>query len=478
MTDAIKPPRITKSDFLLFCEAPRHLWARKHGLLDEIIPSDFDRHLMEEGGRVEALGHAYLEKCVLPGFAGARLEWQETFTDRGFECRVDGLVCKAEGGGCDLYEIKSGTSVDKANLLDVTFQALILEKHLKIDRYFLLHLNKEYIRSGDVDLSALFTSEDVTLKVVEWRDEVRQLREDGLRAAGLASPDDAAPCYAPRDCPCPDLCHPHLPDFSIFDIPGLRSNRKDELLGMGIRRAADIPAGFPLNEKQSRVAELARTVKELLDRDGIAAELGQLTYPLFFLDYETCICALPPFEGYHPQQQAVFQYSLHKLDSPGADPRHCEHLSPPGGDPALPLLESLHEDIGGVGSVVVWNKTFEKTMNQEMARLHPRYAPFLENLNTRIYDLADIVNKGYYLHPGFKGSWSIKNVLPVMLPGLSYDGLDIAKGDQASMAWWRMNFGGLEGGEIARLREALLRYCELDTLAMVEIFQKLFGFIK
>ncbi len=478
MIDAAKPPRITKSDFLLFCAAPRHLWARKHNCLDELIPSDFDRHLMEEGGRVEALGQAYLEKCVLPTYPGGRLDWQETFADGAFECRVDGLVRKAEGDGCDLYEIKSSTSADKDNLLDVTFQALIIENHLKIDRYFLLHLNRDYIRSGEVDLSAIFTAEDVTLKVDEWRDEVRQVREASLRAAALASPDDAAPCYAPRDCPCPHLCHPHLPDFSIFDIPGLRSNRKEELLGMGIRKAADIPAGFPLNEKQRRVAELARTGKERLDREGIAAELGQLTYPLYFLDYETCICALPPFEGYHPQQQAVFQYSLHKLESPDAASRHCEHLSPPGSDPALPLLERLQADIVGAGSVVVWNKTFEMTMNREMARLHPRFAAFLEDLNARIYDLADIINKGYYLHPGFKGSWSIKNVLPVMAPGLSYDGLDIAKGDQASMAWWRMNFDPPDEDEIARLRESLLRYCELDTLAMVEIFRKLSGFIQ
>jgi len=118
------------------------------------------------------------------------------------------------------------------------------------------------------------------------------------------------------------------------------------------------------------------------------------------------------------------------------------------------------------------------TMNKEMAKLHPEYATFLEQLNERIYDLGDIVNLGYYLHPGFKGSWSIKHVLPVMVPDLSYKGMAIGKGDQASMAWWNMTFGQVGQREKEQLTEALLRYCELDTLAMVEIYRKLVELIK
>ena len=113
------------------------------------------------------------------------------------------------------------------------------------------------------------------------------------------------------------------------------------------------------------------------------------------------------------------------------------------------------------------------SMNKDMAKLHPEYAAFLEQLNERIYDLGDIVNLGYYLHPGFKGSWSIKHVLPVMVPELSYKGMVIGKGDQASMAWWNMTFGQVDQREKEQLTEALLRYCELDTLAMVEIYRKL-----
>ena len=126
--------------------------------------------------------------------------------------------------------------------------------------------------------------------------------------------------------------------------------------------------------------------------------------------------AIPQYPGYHPQQQIVFQYSLHILEAPDAVPDHHEHLSLTCEDPSLPLLVQLREDIGDMGSVLVWNKAFEMARNTEMAALHPEYAPFLEGLNQRVYDLGDPVRLGYYLHPGFKGSWSIKQVLPVVVP--------------------------------------------------------------
>ena len=128
--------------------------------------------------------------------------------------------------------------------------------------------------------------------------------------------------------------------------------------------------------------------------------------------------------------------------------------------------------------MIVWNKSFEVSLNKEMAKLHPEYAALLEQLNERFYDLGDIVNLGYYLHPGFKGSWSIKHVLLVMVPELSYKGMAIGKGDQANMAWWNMTFSQMDQREKEQLTEALLRSCELDTLAMVEIYRKLIELIK
>ena len=465
-------PRLTKSDFLLFCEAPRHLWTKKHGLIETSL-SDFDQHLAEEGNKVEALAHEYLSKVFLPQCPGDQLLWQQTYTDDPYESRLDGLVFKPKSNTYDLYEIKSSTAVDKDIVYDVTFQAAIMEKQIKVDHYFVLHLNKEYVRSGELDLSSLFIAEDITNKVRAMLPEVELLREEALRVMRVTNPEEIEHCLSPKECPCPSICHPDLPEFSIYDIPRLTRVKKLQLLEAGIRAAEDIPSSFDLNPKQRLVAERAITKKIHINQKAIAGELESIRYPLYFLDYETCISAIPQYDGYHPQQQVVFQYSLHKMEKSGDEPIHFEHISLGEVDPTFPLLEGLKEDIGDFGTVIVWNKSFEMTMNKEMAKLHPEYAAFLEQLNERIYDLGDIVNLGYYLHPGFKGSWSIKHVLPVMVPELSYNGMAIGKGDQASMAWWNMSFGSVDQREQEHLTEALLRYCQLDTLAMVEIYRKL-----
>lgn len=469
--------RLTKSDFLLFCEAPRHLWAKKHGQI-EVSISDFDQHLAEEGNRVEELAHEFLASVLVPQNPGDQLLWQQTYSDGPFESRLDGLAFKPGSNTHDLYEIKSSTAVDKDILYDVTFQAAILEKQIQVDDYFVLHPNKEYVRSGELNLAGLFIAEDITDKVRALVPEVERLREEALRVMLLSSPEEIEHCLTPKECPCPSICHPDLPEFSIYDIPRLNRVKKLQLLEAGIRDAKDIPSSFDLNPKQRLVAERARANTAHINHKAIAVELDKIRYPLYFLDYETCISAIPQYDGYHPQQQIVFQYSLHKLEESGGECIHSEHISLAEGDPTRPLLEKLKDEIGDSGTVIVWNKSFEMTMNKEMAKLHPEYASFLEQLNERIYDLGDIVNLGYYLHPGFKGSWSIKHVLPVMVPELSYKDMAIGKGDQASMAWWNMTFGQVDQREKEQLTEALLRYCELDTLAMVEIYRKLLELIK
>ena len=460
---------ITKSDFLLYCEAPRHLWAKKNGKI-EVLLSEFDQRLISEGYKVEALAHGYIDTILKKQNPGLNLIWQETYIDGQFETRVDALLYNPASNSYDLFEVKSSTGVDKKDIYDVAFQSLILSNQIEIDHLYLLHLNKEYIRNGDLDLSFLFIAEEVTSKVEKIKAEIEILRQDALLVAELGNPNDIDCCLNPNECPCLDVCHPNLPEFSIFNIPNLSRNKKKELMDLGIDNAKDIPGNFGLNDKQRIIVQCAKTNNIHIDLAAIHEELGKVTYPVYFLDYETCISAIPQYDCYHPQQQIVFQYSLHKIKKPGDKPTHTEHLSITKDDPSLSLLDQLMTEIGGTGTIIVWNKTFEMTMNKEMAKLHPEYSEFLEKVNVRIYDLGDMVNLGYYLHPGFKGSWSIKKVLPVMVPELSYKGMEINKGDQASITWLKICFGPLDEPDKQRLSEALLRYCELDTLAMVEIF--------
>jgi len=467
--------RLTKSDFLLFMDAPRHLWADKHNLIDK-TPSVFDINVMKQGYGVEALAKEYLGKYILK--PDEDLIFQKTFTNNQFTVRTDILIHKPATESYDLYEVKSGTSVKKENIYDVTYQFLIVNKHIKIDRVFILHLNSEYIRYSNLNLVELFIAEDVTQKVLELKDEVDRLRAIALETAHKPSQDDIQPCLNPKCCPCPDICYPALPEVSIFDIPRLSKKKKTELISQGILDIKDVPKNFPLNQKQRQIVEVAQSNQELINREAIQKEFQHFTFPLYFLDYETYLSAIPMYDGYKPQQQIVFQYSLHKVESLNGDIRHTEHLAVTKNDPSTSLIKQLREDVGDTGTIFVWFKPFEMTRNKELAIIHPEYADFLEDLNERIYDLGDFINFGFYLHPKFKGSWSIKNVLPVMVPELSYGEMEIGKGDQAMMAWWELINDMLSTDDAEKTKTALLEYCKLDTWAMVKILQKLFSIIE
>jgi hypothetical protein len=428
---------------------------------------------MNQGYKVEKLSKKFLETYLIKASENESMVWQKSFSDQHYTLRSDALVYKPKSDSYDLYEIKSGTSVKRENYYDVAYQYLIISKKHKIDKLFLLHLNKNYIREDELDIEQLFIAENITEEVLKIIEEVKTARSKAWETAHSKSPKGIEHCCKPGDCPCPDLCHPRLPDFSIYDIPRITERKKKKLLAMGILDAKDIPNTFPLNPKQRLIAGLAKSKQEHIDHKAIQKEMENFNFPLYFLDYETFISAIPLYDGYHAQQQMVFQYSLHKMGSIEDECKHTEYLSTENEEPSRTLIKKLSDEIGTTGTIFVWFKPFEMTRNKELAVLHADYADFFINLNERIYDLGDFVNLGYYLHPDFKGSWSIKNVLPVMVPELSYEDMEIGKGDQAMMAWWNMINDDMTEGEKKKTNEALLKYCELDTLGMVRIFQKL-----
>jgi hypothetical protein len=255
---------------------------------------------------------------------------------------------------------------------------------------------------------------------------------------------------------------------------GITKRQKEALISQGIWEITDIPEDFPLKWHQRQQVKAIMDGEAQFDEELIKQELDKLVYPVYFLDYETYNSAIPIFDGFSPQQQIPFQYSLHKISDPNAKLEHFEFLSTVNGDPGPELVNHLIHDLGTTGSVVVWNKSFEMSRNKEMAKRRPDYARFLEGVNARVFDLMDIFYRGYYMHPDFHGSYSIKHVLPVMVPELTYEGLMIGKGDQAMIAWWEMINSPNDSEAKKQITiDALLKYCELDTLAMVEIWRKL-----
>jgi len=465
---------LTKSDFLIYLEAPLHLWARKHNKIAK-PPSTFDIHNMNQGYEVEKFAKEFLETYLIRAGENESLIWQKTFSDQHYTLRSDALIYKPQMDSYDLYEIKSGTSIKPANFYDVAYQYLIISKEHKIGRLFLLHLNKGYVSENQLDIKQLFVAEDITEKVFEIIEDVEINRIKAWETAQFYSSGGIEHCLKPKDCPCPDLCHPGLPDFSIYDIPRITKKKKKKLLDMGVLEARNIPDTFSLNPKQRLIVGLAKSKQEFIDYKAIRKEMEKFNFPLYFLDYETFLSAIPMFTGYHAQQQMVFQYSLHKMESIDDECTHTEYLSINKEEPSKKLIKKLSDEIGDTGTVFVWFKPFEMTRNKELAIMHADYVGFFTNLNKRICDLGNFINHGYYLHPDFKGSWSIKNVLPVMVPEFSYKDMEIGKGDQAMMAWWNMINKNMTDNEIEKTKISLLEYCKLDTLGMVRIFQKLWN---
>lgn len=457
---------LTKSHFITYLDAPMHLWADVNNKFEKPL-SLYDQHLMNQGYEVEKYAKQYLENFVSKN-NNLELIWQRTFIDKNYEAKSDALIHKIDTDTYDIYEIKSSTEVKKENKYDATFQFLVSNKQIKIDKVFILHLNKEYVRYVKLNIDELFIAEDVTDIVHDLKMEVDIEREKALAVLQEKKYEDIEPCLNTKTCRCMSLCHPNLPNFSIFNIPNLSKKKKLELINLGVSEAKDVPFGFKLSYKQSLVAKAAKENSPQIDKESILNEFERLVYPLYFLDYETFNSAIPLFDGYHPHQQMVFQYSMHILEKPNSELMHTEHLTLTKEDPAISLVKKLKQDIGPDGSIIVWNQTFEAGRNKEIADLYPEYADFMLNLNDRIFDLADVVKDGMYVHPDFRGSWSIKNVLPVLTPHLSYKELSIGKGDQAMISWF--NFVHRESKE-ENVAESLLKYCELDTLAMVEIWK-------
>lgn len=455
---------LTKSDFLIYIDAPLHLWAKKNNQYQNIL-NEYDKHLIKQGYEVEALAREYVKKYVK-----GEKEFQK-------EYRTDELLSKAdivvnENEKEYIYEVKSTTSIENEHRFDVLFQYYTASKLGNIEGIYVVYLNKEYVREGDINLSEMFVIEDMTEYVKENINIVEGLIKEALSISKKDNPNGLMECYKPKDCPCISLCHPNLPDYSIYNIAMADEKKLRNLKDMGILDIQDVPKDFKLSEKQRKQVNVAQSGKNEIHLDLIQQDLDELTYPIYFLDYETYSWAIPKYENHKVYQNVVFQYSLHKLNMDGSL-EHMESISLTQDDPIQNILKSIKKDISSEGSILVWNKTFEKGCNDEMGRIYPEYQSFLEELNSRIYDLGDIFSKQMYIDSRFKGSWSIKKVLPVLIPELTYKGMQISNGTEAMVGWEEVVYKNISDLEKENIKEHLLRYCELDTYAMYKIYEYL-----
>ena len=430
--------------------------------------------------------------------------FQAVFSTDKFLAATDVLSFNEKANAYDLYEIKMSSTEEededgkvKVNRkkeeqfeYDLAFQTNVLELcGLKINKKYLVRLNKNYVKYGDFDFDKLFIKEDKTEKIDILKSvALSEMGSSYDYLSQMDQPDGACPCYykgRSAHCTTFNFLNPDVPEYGVHDLNRIGSSKKylAELLNRPtpILKIDDVPEseipkpskgkdGSPGKPRKLNQVKAYKTKKEIINLDAIKTELDSLKFPLYFLDYETYPTALPIFNGYHPYQHIVFQYSLHILESKDAKLEHKECLITDG-DPAERLVTRLREDIGNIGTVISWSKKFENSRNKELANLIPSQAEFLNNLINRTYDLMDIVENQYYVHHGFKGSSSIKKVQPVLAPNFSYKDLPIKSGTDAIEAYRQILEKEIVGEELKHKLKEMLKYCEYDTEVMYEIWK-------
>ena len=328
------------------------------------------------------------------------------------------------------------------------------------------------------DLSNLFTIEDVTDQVNELMDDVDcNVKTFKTILAGNDEPQvlTGQQCEKPYPCPFKEYCWRDVPEKSIFTIPSFNNkHKKAELIKKGIFNLGDIPSDFPLSQKQWVYVNSVLDAQPIIDLAAIKRLISDLEYPIHFLDFETDDPAIPRFNGLRPYQQFPFQYSCHVMQSDGTVTHH-EYLHTDESDPRKPLLESLLNHISPRGSVVVYT-LFERERLNELIDTFPQHSSALKSIINRLWDQSDIF-KYYYKHPDFCGYYSLKNVLPVLVPWLGYEHLDVQEGTEAQ-AVWNLMLNTTSETKKNEMIEHLKAYCKLDTLATLEIHKVLCGIVE
>ncbi|MBI2356829.1 DUF2779 domain-containing protein [Candidatus Dojkabacteria bacterium] len=459
---------LNKTEFKLFLNAPLHLWAKKHNEYTE-NNNDFIEHIKEQGIDAEKYALQYVKNYI-----SSEYEYQRTFEYNDLECRTDILIKNLDRPGYSLYEIKSTTDVKQVHEYDIIFQYYIASQTIEITNLYVIHVNKDYVREGELDLHKAYKVRDVTSLIVQKLTETTELIEKAKQTILEDNISTIEPCHKPKECPCPHLCFPALPQYSIYNLANVNESKLGDLRSLGILDLNDIPDGFSLSGKQRYQLISTKTLKPLIDYERLQSFIKDLTFPLYFLDYEAYSWAIPLYDRHTTYQNVVFQFSLHKLTSERIALEHYEFISTSKEDPMKEVVHELKSYIGEEGTILVWNKIFEQGCNSEMARIYPEFKEYLLGLNKRIVDLADIFNKQIYVDYRFKGSWSLKNVLPVIVPSLDYKELPISNGTSAMRNWKTLISNTVTLKEKNQIKDQLLEYCELDTFSMFKILERMF----
>jgi hypothetical protein len=374
----------------------------------------------------------------------------------------------------DIIEVKIATSVKEVNYHDVAFQRLCWkDAGIRIRKCFLAIINNQYVRNGEIDPKGLFTIHDVSEQMAEASEDIenRVARMLDIISKPACPQVDIGPhCGDPYPCPLEE-CWEGLPEHNVFTLY-YGGKKSHELYQKGILDINSIPAGYRLNDKQRIQCRCVASGRPFVDKGAIKEFLAGLEYPLYFLDFETFGTAIPLFDGTRPYQNIPFQFSLYVQETPGGALKHHSFLAEGRQDPRPELVATLSRLIGSHGSIIAYNRSFEEGVLKELGNSFPEYAGWAQGLFSRLVDLILPFRNFHYYHPMQKGSASLKSVLPAVT-GLSYDGMPIGTGEDASLAFLTITFEDVPEDEAAKVRQQLLDYCKMDTEGMVRIVERL-----
>ncbi len=493
---------ISKTDYLEYTYCRKNLWLKKHKpqLFDGVELSEFEKKIIEEGNAADVDARNLFPGGTLIDIVGTnavlatskalatriKTLFQGAFLFDNYFVQADILHWNEELLGWELFEVKATNDVSRTvphhHVNDLAFQKNVIESvgaglvpALRIVKAGVIHLNGEYRKQGAINYRELFVIEDLTDEVCEAQEPVETQMVDMQEYLDAPEEKGCACLYRGRSNQCTTFAYsnPDVPEYSVHDMNRIGASKKrlNDWIDRGIYAIDDID--HPENLEGAKLAQYnAYTLgRPIVDNMAIKEELDTLVFPLQFFDYEGYSSAIPKFDGFGAYEQVPFQYSLHIMQEDGSL-EHREFLvTEPTQNLTQPLIDQMKQDLDPSGTVIVWFKGYESQRNLKLAELHPEHAAFLEEINDKMFDLMTIFSRNFYVDATFKGSASIKKVLPVIVPELSYKTLHVQKGDQAIERWEKLIDIETSQKEKDQIEKDLLEYCKMDTFAMVEIYR-------
>jgi predicted RecB family nuclease len=477
---------LTKSRLTSAWQCQKRLWLEAYqGEAGEGVSRSQQRRI-EQGIEVENYARQYFPQGILieGKTSEEKIERTQSALEKGEKCLFAAtfsfdnilvecdIILQDEPEKWQLIEVKSSNKVKDEHLRDLAIQKYVLAgNNLFLSSIQVMYLNRDCVYP---DLSNLLTREEVNPQLTAFFSHLPQLidqSQNTLEQAQIPDVKIGKHCDQPHPCPFQSFCWEGIEEPTLLSIPYLKGKKLDQvnqLIAQGIYSLHDLPEDFPLTEKQAQAVREKLNPELMINEQGILDKFLQLEYPLHFFDFETLDPAIPRFEGLKPYQHFPFQHSCHILHE-NCELEYHTYLHENETDPREKMIESLLETLGEKGSIIVYYQSFEAQRLGELAEQFPEYKTQLNAIKARLWDQWKLF-KNDYKHPDFGGSTSLKKVLPVLVPEMSYDHLEIQDGQEAQ-AIWDLVIQGKAGEKREEMLASLRTYSEQDTYAMVKIHQ-------